>query len=255
MAIRKVTEFKLWNNFILALSFLTAFPLPKKGHNASQLSRAIPFFTLIGLLIGALLSGILYILHFYLPNNINLFIAVILIFVFTRGLHIDGLADSIDGLVGTTDREQALSIMEDEKVGAFGLSAVIFDIILKYLLLLSINPGFIWVALILFPAMARMCAVTALTFFPAAKNSGLGQELKKNSRKSSFFINLFILSWAFVLALSYSGLLILLAGLVAGMFITYLLSIKVRGITGDILGAVIELSEISILFIFVVIIK
>jgi adenosylcobinamide-GDP ribazoletransferase len=230
------------------LQFLTKFPLPFKIEATSEdFSKGIIWFPFAGGLIGLCLYGLS-----YLPLSslvVSVVIVAFLAFI-TGGLHLDGLADTFDGLYSYRDKERMLEIMKDSRVGTNGVLILIIGLLLKVVLINELLIGQS-IFLIAMPAFARFMAVSLAKFSRYARPSGMG----------AFFIGkTSLIQWliALVMTLGFATLdWILLIPLVCIFGLTFLYRYhvysKIDGITGDVLGAWIELSEILFLLIMVII--
>jgi len=230
---------------LAALAFLTRVPV-RRGFEASDVGRAALFFPLVGAAIGLLQLGVYRVLKPHLPSLIIAVLVVALSAWVTRGLHLDGLADFADGLGGGSTREQVLRIMRDPAVGAFGVVALVLVLAVKIAAVDALPSA---EALVLAPALARWTAVPVGFFLPYARESrsGLGAAITGGmgrfellgatalavSLSLLFALKLALFSWAAVLLVS------LLVGAMARK--------RLGGMTGDVLGANVELAEASVL--------
>ncbi len=230
--------------FLAALAFLTRFPI-RRSFDASAVGRGAVFFPLIGASVGLLQLGAYRLLK---PHLAPLLVAVLLVALsawVTRGLHLDGLADFADGLGGGATREEALRIMRDPAVGAFGVIALVLVLVLKIAAVDALAEGG---ALVLAAALSRWSAVPLGYFLPYAREgAGLGAAVASGLRPfelagatifavllSLFYTpRLALLSWAVVLLVSVT------VGRIAKR--------RLGGMTGDVLGANVELSEAAVL--------
>ena len=111
--------------FFLALRFLSILPIPGKAQATDkQLGRSTAWYPVVGVLLGALLFASAYLVTRLWSALPAAFLCLAVWTVFTRGLHLDGLADSFDGIGGSADRQQRLEIMKDSRIGVFGVLAV-----------------------------------------------------------------------------------------------------------------------------------
>ena len=117
---------------LTALGFLTALPVPRRVADATALARALIFFPLVGLLVGALLLALDLLLAPLLPNSVRATILLGAGIGLTRALHLDGLIDCCDGLFGGFTPERRLEIMRDSRVGAFGVLGAIVVLLLRF---------------------------------------------------------------------------------------------------------------------------
>jgi adenosylcobinamide-GDP ribazoletransferase len=148
-------------NYLRALSFLTIIPLPFVSFDpdSRELSNSAVCFPLAGATIGFIVAAMAWLL-------LHLFL--------TRGLHVDGLADTADGLIGTTGREKAFEAMDDSAVGVMGAVSVFFVYLLKFTLLVSLGTYLLPFALFFMPLAGRWAIVFAGTWFGPARDRGLG---------------------------------------------------------------------------------
>ncbi len=235
---------RAFRGLLISIGFLTiAPPGVKERATRENIADAIPFFPFAGLFIGFLL----YLFYLILKEIFPPFLADALIILFwviiTGALHLDGVADTIDGLYGGRTREEVLRIMRDSHSGAIGATGVIICLILKFAGLYSlpqdIKPG----SLLLVPAIARGFLLIPLYFLPYAREKGTGRAFV-DGIKTWHLIPGFIPSVLFALLFGSKGLLLLGANL--SLLILFLLYIRKRigGITGDCLGFLCEASEV-----------
>lgn len=236
--------------FLLALQFLTSLPVRVKTIADGDLSRALIFFPLVGLLLGVFLGGAGYLMDILglQPILISVILVVALV-VASGGLHLDGLADTFDALLsGRRDREGMLAIMRDSRIGAMGVLALVCVLLLKVALLFSIGRSLRTASLVLMCVLSRWSQVLSLYLFPYARDEG---------RAKAFVdaLDLKITSIAAVLALAISILIWQVKGLslaAAAVMSTYLignfLRRKLGGVTGDTVGMTSELLEVITLF-------
>ncbi len=110
--------------------------------------------------------------------TVKVFVLVFWVFL-TRGFHLDGLADTADGVGRGASRGERLAIMKDSRIGAFGVLVLFCLLLLKFTLLGELEGQFYLRALILAPASGRWIMVLAIFSFPSAKKGGMGQRFKK----------------------------------------------------------------------------
>lgn len=120
-------------SYLRALAFLTVIPLPFVRFEADgrELSQAAVYFPLAGATLGLALTGSAWLLLHLLPPAPVAVIALAAGFLLTRGLHLDGLADTADGLIGTTGREKAFKAMEDSATGVMGVVSKLIQLFLQ----------------------------------------------------------------------------------------------------------------------------
>jgi adenosylcobinamide-GDP ribazoletransferase len=225
-----------------AVRFLTIFPVPSSKKDVPpMIGRSIPFFPVVGLLIGIILAGLYFVLRIVLPLPVVSALLVASLAIITGAHHLDGLIDTCDAMVAGKTREQRLDIMSDTRVGAFGITGVCLLLIMKYAAVLS-SIGL--APLVIFPVLSRWALVSAILIFPSARNEGMGFAAKNNATWPGFIS-------ATVIALLIN---ILFAGLIAGPVLMIsifalisclglCLSRLYGGLTGDCYGALVEIGE------------
>ncbi len=229
--------------FLAALRFLTVFPVTKsKGEGLEQLGRSLAYFPLVGILLGAILAGLSYILQLILPVPVVSILLVAALVIMTGAHHIDGLIDTCDAMVTGKTREQRLAIMSDTRVGAFGITGACLILIAKYA---AITQAAGFTALLIMPMLSRWALVGAILIFPSAKKTGMGFIIRNGARWGGFVAATLL---SILLSVIFLGLLkgfVLMAGLFLlicclGLLFTRLFG----GLSGDNYGALIEIGEV-----------
>lgn len=243
----------MFTEFIVALQFLTIIQVRKTlPFSEVALGRAGVFFPLVGLLIGAIVWGLDRVLHPFVSEDILSVILVIVLAVVSRGFHLDGLADSADGLLGSRDRQRSLEIMKDSTLGTFGVLALIIVLLLKVRALDLLYEGYKGLALLLGPMLCRWaCVVMAYSSRPA-RTEGLGAMFVRGTQFREFALaSVFTLVVVFTLV-EVVGLVLFVP--LAGLILSFTLYCNRRlgGITGDTLGALGEIVETATFCLFVV---
>lgn len=237
------------NTFPLALTFLTKVPWPRALRAESgDLARSLFWFPWVGALLGLTFTGVWVGLSRVLPTPAAAALLVCCTVFVTGGLHLDGLADTVDGLGGGQTPEDRRRIMKDSRVGAFGVLSLILVLLVKFAFFLAAGEQGWRYEFVLFPVLSRwgMVFLAYLSDY-ARPEGGLGQAMTTGvSPRTAAGAGASALVLA-VLVLGLKGL-VLWAG--AGAVI-YLLSLYFRralgGITGDVLGAANEIVEAAVL--------
>jgi len=164
----------------------------------------------------------------------------------TGGLHLDGLADCLDGLVGR-DREHRLAIMRDSRIGTFGAVGLILFLMLEIVTVGELPPGLRWRALIIVPTLARALPVVLARCFPSARPTGQGATFLAGVGPLAAPVALIIAILVAVLTLRVAGVAALAAGLVVAFAVAWFQNRRLGGLTGDVLGATVELAELAAL--------
>ena len=242
-----------------AVGFLTILPVhsagsgPEDAYQPGDLGRAAAWYPLVGLVIGALLGGAALLLRALLPAPVTAVLVTALWALLTGGLHLDGLADCGDGLLSAVPRERRLEIMRDPRLGTFGGMSLALHLLLKSALVSALladhSPNTLLAALLAAPALARWL-ILIVARQPMARPGGLGAEFALGLSRRIYV-------YAALVPLALLGLgagRVLLAALLAHLVmlaIVRLARARLGGVTGDVLGLVIELGEAFALLAFV----
>lgn len=237
--------------FVFAWHFLTGVPLSRGLHEptAVELASSMAWYPVVGMLIGGgLVLADTGLSKVFEPSVVNVLLIVLAVLL-TRGLHQDGLADTLDGLAGGKTPAARLPIMRDPRIGAIGATGLFLSLFLRYAGLMALPQALRVPALLCMPAIGRWAMVTVAWMSPYARSEG--------GLAASFLPHL---SWVHIVAAT-GGLA---AGLVWGFGILGTLVIVLTasmvvvavwagcrlwfgGITGDTLGATNEVFEILFL--------
>lgn len=242
------------NLFWLALSFLTTIPAKQIPYIPGGLGKSSTLFPLIGLMIGTLVLGSMWLTELVLADPIVAIIGLLVWVLLTGGLHLDGLADCCDGLLGAAPADKRLDILKDPRTGSFAVIGLILALGLKgtaiYVILDTGSSSWGWLPFLLAPVLARFLILpTAIQ--PQARPGGMGSDFA-----TSITNNIIGLAAILPLLLIATGFMIgepaktiaacIFAGLGTAWWI-YLARTRIGGVTGDVYGAVVETSEILIL--------
>jgi adenosylcobinamide-GDP ribazoletransferase len=247
-------------SFFSALTFLTPVRVPARWCGGEKQLRGAPaFFPIVGVLIGGVAAAIVFGLDHILPLFPASVIAVLVMVGASAGLHMDGLADTADGLLSSRPRERVLEIMRDSHIGTMGVLAVAAVLLVKVSLLSSIagsDTGTVSVALsgsdrwrlvLLAPIAGRCGLLLVMSLFPYARaEGGLATIFRSSGRRAALLtawavIVVFVAGWLFA---SYRGLVIAGAALAVALLFGWYTQRRIGGYTGDTLGATSELVEV-----------
>ncbi|MBS0152661.1 MAG: adenosylcobinamide-GDP ribazoletransferase [Nitrospira sp.] len=237
--------------FIFAWHFLTTIPLSRVHHEptGSELAASMAWYPVVGLLIGGGLAVADLVLRVVFDGIVVNALLMMLLVMLTRGLHQDGLADTLDGLAGGGTLSERLSIMRDPHIGALGATGLFLSLILRYAGLMALPQELRLPALCCMPAVGRWAMVTSAWISPYARKEG--------GLAAPFLTHL---SWRHVVMAT----LVVTIGLgvgfgIVGSFVVVMSGAFVvvmgwwgcrswfGGITGDTLGAINEVIEILFL--------
>jgi adenosylcobinamide-GDP ribazoletransferase len=143
-------------SFFTALRFLTAIPLPlKHSDSAEDMARSTVFFPVIGLIIGGILVGLNLLLGLFLPRAVVNVLLIVSLVLLTGAMHLDGFADTFDGMAGNKPVEDRWKIMHDSRNGAFGITGLVLVLLVEFVALNSIPAGLMVMSLLIMPVLSR----------------------------------------------------------------------------------------------------
>jgi len=233
--------------FWAALGFLTIIPSPvRRSLSLDEVGRALPFFPLVGLLLGLVLWLFDTVLSRVLPAMpVNVLLVGVLV-VLTGAMHVDGFIDTCDGAATGRTSEQRLAIMKDSRVGAFGVIGGCLLLLLKFVALSSLPLSVRPFALVLMPAMGRWSMVFAVYSFPYARGeAGKGYAFKRGAKSNRMLIaTLSALAIALVVVSWKRGPILLATVLLTAFLLCTYIRSRLGGLTGDSYGATNEAVEV-----------
>ena len=237
---------------ILALRFLTLVPVPgQEATGAQALGRAAWWFPVVGLLLGAGLAFLDRGLAFLLPPLLASVLVVSTWKVATGGIHLDGLADCLDGLAGAS-REQRLAIMRDSRIGVFGAAGIVMAFVGALAALADLPAGLHARVLLLAPAVGRLCPVLVGPWFSAATpERGWGAAFLRATPRAAGPAQVVLAVALAVWLLGPWGALVVAAPAAVAAAWARLVAGRFGGLTGDALGSTVELAEVAALLIAV----
>ena len=252
---------KILRDLSLAIRFLTIIPVisfpPSNNTNQNEealeenFANSMAFFPLVGMLIGVLLV-VLRRIFYYLPVSPLIGDTLILIvwIWLSGGLHLDGFADSVDGFFGGHNKEEILNIMKDSSTGAKGVVALVSLLLLKFVLLVEMPLLLKDAALLFTPTIGRWSMVIAAFLGkPARTKNSMGKLFMDyvGWREVIFASLTMVVVGILLFKLYFLPLVIIGIGIV--LLILKYCQKKIGGISGDILGAINEIVEVSILLV------
>jgi adenosylcobinamide-GDP ribazoletransferase len=232
-----------------ALSFLTRLPVGRMAHfDAGDVERSAGWFPLIGMLLGAIGGGAAALLREHLPAVIVAVLLIALDALLTGALHFDGLADTADGFGGGKDRDDILRIMRDHSIGSYGGTALILMIALKaaaYAALLQREHWF--PALVLTAALSRWSMLLLTAALPYARKTA---SVIQGMGKGSLVLGTLTVACALGACQLWRAWAAAAAVLIVTVFFGLYCRRRIAGITGDTLGASLQISECAALLAF-----
>ena len=242
--------------FLAALNFLTIIPVPwRREVSPEELGCSLGYFPLVGIIIGLILAGLNWVLGLVLPSAVVNVLLIVSLAVVSGALHLDGFADTCDGIAGHKTVGARWQVMHDSRVGGFGVVGICLLLLVKYISLNNVAEPLLMTTLIIMPAVSRWAMVYAIFAYPCARPSGLGRVFKQGA-------NWHRLVMATLIALAVAMVLAQLAGLavMAGIWVMVVLMAaylkrKFSGLTGDTYGAINEVSEVYVLILVLILAK
>lgn len=240
-----------------ALSFLTIlpFPCPLVSDKAEdRMVKALAWFPLAGALIGAAGGGIAWLAWHGFGQAIGAWVLLAAMAVLTGGLHLDGFADTMDGLGAWKDREKTLEVMRDSRIGAAGAAGLVFLLGIQWSAIRQMAPEFWVAALTGIGALSRFCMVLSAQFFRYVPGrSGVGRLVTDRRSPGSVVFALVLAAGVGLACFGLKNGITLLAGAIAVSWLLNLLFTRwLGGVTGDTMGAVNELVTASLLLLLLV---
>ena len=235
--------------FRAALGFFTRLPIGS-APLPPTFRGVIVWLPAVGLIVGAAVAAAVKIAGLFLPAALCGVIGCLTWVAVTGGLHLDGVADCGDGLIVEATRERRLEIMKDSRLGTFGGTALFFVLAFKIGALTGLagtTPDFVPLLLgcCLAGCVAR-CMVFVAMRVPTARPGGLGEALHEGvtARHEAIALGLAVA----VAALNgMRGLLALGAAALVGLFLLSAARKRLGGVTGDVFGCLVELTECAVL--------
>ncbi|WP_319371079.1 adenosylcobinamide-GDP ribazoletransferase [uncultured Ilyobacter sp.] len=239
---------------LLLFQFMTRLPIPVKvEYDADEVGKSMKFFPIVGILIGGILWGTYLVLSKYINSPYALASLIVLLeIILTGGLHLDGLADTFDGIFSYRSKHRMLEIMKDSRLGSNGALALIVYFLLKISLIAEVGFAII----LIMPVIARLNSVLNAAIGPYARATGMGKSIVEHTTAIGVVIStvltsvyVYFIGWHFGEAyLGFRLLAIIPLVMLPGAYFAKLMDRKIGGVTGDTLGAVLEMTEILVIF-------
>lgn len=236
------------NGLVTALRTLTVFPVP--GKDTKTFSNSLFWFPVVGVLLGFLQAAVGYAGQRFAWNELSAAFMVLGGLAVTRGMHADGLADMADGFWGGKTREAALKIMKDPTIGSFGALALSGIMLLKWIALLKLLEFGAFTVIAAGVLLARWVQVLLASTLPYARSEvGTAHSFVNGAGRAQIVVTS-TLTLLFLVSLFHADLFLLAAlipaAMLAGVIIGVLSYRKIGGVTGDVLGAGSEVTEVIV---------
>ncbi len=241
-------------HILIALQFLTILPIKIEGDiTKKDYGESLLYFPLIGLIIGVILAASSLILSF-LPHMVMAASILVISIVITGGIHLDGFADTCDGLYGGRSKKRILEIMHDSHLGAMGIIGITSLLILRFALIVKIPHDLLPKALIIMPLLSRWAQALLCLIFKYARDEGkAGPFIEHTTKREIIAGGVFTF---IIIVLLIKGIEVLFIGmaLMPALLAAKHIDKRIGGMTGDTIGALSEITEIGILLVFLLLI-
>jgi adenosylcobinamide-GDP ribazoletransferase len=244
-----------FKRIILMIQFFTTIPIPVNIESDNEdFGKGLLFAPFIGFFLGILLMIVYLLTRIILPPIVVAAFIAAAYAILSGGLHLDGLADSFDGLFSNRSKDRMLEIMRDSRIGTNGVLGLLFVTLINFTLLYWIISSGIEIStvakvIILIPVSGRMGSLISAGISDyARKGEGLGKSFIDFCGMKEILIGNLIALIIFFITFGGIGLLLSLIPMFSAIILTKMLTNKIDGATGDILGAVCELNQLLFLF-------
>jgi adenosylcobinamide-GDP ribazoletransferase len=243
---QRAEDFKASVLFLTRLRYGPALPV-----GGAAIAQGAWAFPIAGVLVG-IIGAVVYLLahRIGLPSWPAAALSLGATMAVTGCLHEDGLADTADGFGGGQTRELKLDIMRDSRIGTYGVCALVISILLRVSALASLADTALVVAALMASHSAARASLPVFMFFvPPARREGLSASAGQPPREgviAAAVLGILIVALCLgpVLAIAALILLVIVVALLAWLSLA-----QIDGQTGDVLGAVEQVSEIAILLV------
>ena len=236
-------------SLILAIQFLTRIPINTIIETEEDsFADSVLWFPAVGILIGAFNALVYWLASNVLEGILPIVCAVLANVCITGALHVDGLADTCDGIYSARKKVKMLEIMKDSRIGTNGTIAVVFDILIRVAILLSVSSGNVIWLIFAAPIASRALIPLLMKLSIYAREEGgmgglfLGKQ-SWNRTLIAFAAGMFMV-W---LSLSFAGLAAFAVAMLAILLYRSYIYSKIQGMTGDTIGAGNEIAEMVFL--------
>ncbi|HBI14432.1 MAG TPA: adenosylcobinamide-GDP ribazoletransferase [Desulfobulbaceae bacterium] len=235
-------------NGVAAFRFLTILPLPGSfGSIGDDLRGALPWFPLVGLVLGGIAAAGAWFFWLILPMQVAAVALTLFLLSFSGAMHLDGLADTADGFFSARGRREMLFIMRDSRIGVMGVVALVMVLLLKAACLGSLSPQAAVRAGLLIPLAGRCALVLMVVVLPYVRpEGGLATTLYAGRSLRLVPLALAVLALAGFGFMGLRGGAAVTAAMLAVLFFSWYCRRKIGGATGDTLGASCELAETAV---------
>lgn len=238
-------------SLVIAFSTYSRIPMPRVEWTDENRKYTLCFFPLIGLVIGSLMLGWLWLCDWLkIGPVLRGAIGAVLPLLVTGGIHLDGLMDTCDALASWQGRERRLEILKDSHTGAFAVIGCCIYLLLFAAILSEADhvSGFLMpMAFIL----SRALSACALTIFKSARPKGMLDGFRSAANKKMVIISTILylllctIVWAFLQL--WLGMICLAAAVLSLVYYRYMAYKQFGGVTGDLAGWFVQVTELILM--------
>lgn len=237
-----------FSDFALAWGLLTSFPLPfTPGEAGPSLGRLSAYFPLVGLVIGLALAAAGGLVFWLAPAGVAAALVLAVWVGLTGMLHLDGFMDSCDGLLPPRDPARRLEIMKDSRVGAFGVVGGVLLLLLKANALAALPAAYRLPALVCVPVLGRWAMAWVMARYPPARPGGMGAMFSAGIGPRQVGLASMVAGVVAAGLLGWRAAVLLPLAWLSATLLARLAMARIHGLTGDVYGAVCELTEAVLL--------
>lgn len=249
-------------DFALAWRLLTVIPLPFFPADPNRpAGLASAYYPLVGLILGLLLAGTDWLLNLFLPAGVASALLLALWAGLTGLLHLDGLMDSCDGLLPPRDRARRLEIMKDSRVGAFGVIGAVLLLLIKFNALAALPAAYSashpvgdrLPALAAIPTLARWAMTWVMVRYPLARKEGTSVFFSAGLGWKQLIIASLVAIVVAAGLMKWLGLVMIAMTWLAATLLARFAVARIGGLTGDVYGAICEVTETVLIIVILVI--
>ena len=232
--------------FIILIQFMTRIPIPVNvEYDEKKLGKSIKYFPLVGAIIGVFLFAVNFFAGKITRNRQIIAITLIIAEILITGLiHIDGLADTADGLLSYAKKEKMLEIMKDSRIGTNGTVALILYFIAKFVFLSQVKSGYLF----LYPIISRLSTSMNAGLGEYARKGGMSNGIIEQNGEKEAIISIVVTALLSFGIMRMKGLAVLFLAIIFILWFMKNVKGKIGGITGDTMGASLELTTLLVLF-------
>jgi adenosylcobinamide-GDP ribazoletransferase len=238
-----------------AIMFYTRIPVPAStGFSNEMLNKSTRYFPFIGLIVGGIGALIFWLLHFILPFQVSIILCMATTIFVTGAFHEDAFADFCDGFGGGYTKERILEIMKDSRIGTYGAVAILLMLTTKFVCLSNMQTLDIVIVLISGHAFSRLLSVCMIYTSVYVREDALSKSKPIGHKGSgmSFLVALFFGLIMLVFIPWMAVAIIAAISLIIFLIFRWYVHRKLSGYTGDVLGALQQLTEIAFYLVFLI---